>query len=291
MEAVDRNAAVQAMINKAMGDLPPLPTVVAKVLQLTNDANATTTDLEKYVSMDQAMSTKMLRVVNSPYFGLSGQISSVNHAIVILGFNQMRNLVLSVGASSVFSSDSPKTQPVQVALWRHALATATGAQIIAKSRKLPLKDAELAFVGGLLSNVGALFLLRHLTMPYIQVFEAFLSEKCNLADRERALFGMSHAEVGMQLTKQWKLPEDLILLIGRHEDALAGEVIPVLAAVHLADRIAHEIVNGESVKGEIGFADPAALKWLDASAEEIEAIKGETKIRLENSAELLGALS
>lgn len=286
--ATNRSAALQAMIDKALGDLPPLPTVVTKVLQITGNVNGNAADLEKYISMDQAMSTKMLRVVNSPYFGLSGQVSSISHAVVILGFNQIRNLVLSVGATQMFATADPKAQPTYLHLWKHAMATAGAAQAISRLKRMSTKDAELAFIAGLLSNVGALFLLKNLTGPYIQLFDRYMGGQGNLHEWENHVFGMTHAQVAFELSRAWKLPEDMALLIGRHEDQFAGEAIPALYCVHVADRLAHEVVMDIAEPGVIRNCDPAAWAWLGVKPEELELLRGETKIKLQATAELLG---
>jgi len=286
--AANRTAAIQAMIEKALGDLPPLPTVVTKVLQITGNVNGNASELEKYISMDQAMSTKMLRVVNSPYFGLSGQVSSISHAVVILGFNQIRNLVLSVGATQMFTTESPKAQPTYLYLWKHAMATAGAAQAISRLRRLSSKDAELAFIGGLLSNVGGLFLLKYLTVPYLQMFERFASSEGKLSEWEQHVFEMTHAHVAFELAKAWKLPEDLALIVGRHEDKFAGDPIPSLYCVQAADRLAQMVIKEINEPGVIKNLDPAVAAWLNATPEEVELLKGETKIKLQATDELLG---
>lgn len=275
-----------------MGDLPPLPTIVTKVLQITGDVNGNASDLERYVTMDQSLATKMLRVVNSPYFGISGQVSSISHAIVILGFNQIRNLVLSVGANGMFGNDNARAQPVHHYFWKHSMATAAAASSIAKIKKLSSKDSELVFVSAMIANLGCLFLLKHLTLPYLQVFDRFQQHgQATLGEFEKAIFGMSHADVSLQLSKAWSLPEDLGQTLSLHEGPFADESNPVPMCIHIADRIATMALLQMDRKGEILNCDPVALNWLGAGVEQIELLKAEAKLRLEDSADMLDSLA
>jgi HD-like signal output (HDOD) protein len=293
MDNNNRLNAVQAAINKAMGDLPPLPTLVTKVLQITGSVNGNASDLEKYVSMDQALATKMLRVVNSPYFGISGQVSSISHAIVILGFNQIRNLVLSVGASGMFSIENARAQPIHHEFWKHAMATAACAQAIGRFKKLDSKQNEFAFVAAMLSNVGGLFLLKNLTIPYLQIWERFeAGGRLNLSVFETEAFCIHHAEVGRQLADQWKLPAELVEIIGGHEGPFdPAKPDPALYAVHLADKIATMVCANIDQKGVIAGVDPLAFEWFAAPVEQIELIKAEARLKVEDSAELLSSLA
>ncbi|MCE9559338.1 MAG: HDOD domain-containing protein [Armatimonadetes bacterium] len=292
MNENSRQSAIQATIDKAMGDLPPLPTLVTKVLQITGNTNGNAVDLEQYLSMDQALSSKMLRVANSPYFGISGKVSNIRDTIVILGFTQIRNLVLSVGASGMFTTENAKSQPVQMQLWKHSMAMAAAVQAICKAKGLPSKDHESTFVAAMISNVGALFLLKHLTLPYLQMWERFSAEGSqNLHVFESEVFGMSHAEIGRQLATQWKLPDDLIGMLGQHEGPISDAEDRALMAVHLADRFASTILAGKEDKGVVIGVDPVAWKWFDPQTEQVELIKAEAKLKIDDSAELLSSLA
>lgn len=279
-------------MEKAMGDLPPLPTIVTKVLQITGDVNGNASDLERYVSMDQSLSSKMLRVVNSPYFGIAGQISSISHSIVILGFNQIRNLVLSVGASAMFASDNERAQPVHLDFWRHSMATATCATAIAKHKKFAVKELELTFVTSMIANVGALFLLKHLTLPYLQVYDRWDQHRqVPLSHFENAVFGMTHADVAEKLCQQWNLPDEIAASLKQHEGPFENTDNPVALALHLADRLATMVISGQELKGQIFGADESAVAWLDAEIEQIELFKAEAKVKLEDSNDMLDSLA
>lgn len=279
-------------MDKAMGDLPPLPTIVTKVLQITGDVNGNAADLERYVTMDQALSAKMLRVVNSPYFGISGQISSISHSIVILGFNQIRNLVLSVGAGAMFAVENERAQPIHLDFWRHSMATASCAAAIARLKKFQVKEQELVFVSSMIANVGALFLLKNMTLPYMQVYDRWTEHKgVPLSHFEVAVFGLHHAEVAEKLCAQWNLPDEIAEVLAKHEGPFDQDSKDVWMAIHLADRMAAMVSQGIEIRGEIANADSVALAWLNAEPAEIELMKAEAKIKLEDSNDMLDSLA
>lgn len=282
---------MELAIDKAMKDLPPLPTVVTKVMEVTGDSTSSSTELERYISSDQAISAKVLRVVNSAYFGLSGRVSSVGQAIVILGFNHIRNLVLSIGASSTFSSGGSDVSRVRTGLWEHAFATAACAQAIARKKRLDPKDHELVFIGGLLSNLGGLFLLSEVTTPYLRMVAKYESERIPIHTLETDTFGFNHADIGMELAKRWRLPENLILLIGRHEGPFDGEPIPSVYSVHVADRFASCIAADAEATISMDFLEPLAAEWLGLDDEELLWLQRETALKVESASELLGVFA
>ncbi len=271
-----------------MRDLPPLPSAVAKVLQLTGSDSSRSTELEKYIVTDQAISTKVLRVVNSPYFGLSGQVSSISQAVIILGFDQIRNLVLSLNTAKLFESKSPEVKRMHVALWQHAFAMATAAQTIGRRKRMDHKELDFLFSGGMMSNTGGLFLAAQFAKPYAQIFARYESTGQPLAMQEQAAFGTDHAEIGQQLCVAWKFPEQLTFLIGRHEGPFAGDPIPTLYAVHAADRIASAMGRNQPLEEPIEHIDPLVREWLRMTEDEIRKVREETKQKLESAADMLG---
>ncbi len=285
-EAVKKGSMVT--IERAMKDLPPLPMAVSKIIQLTNSANSSAGEIDKVISSDQAISTKVLRVVNTPYFGLSGQVSSISQAIIILGFDQVRNLVLSLSSAKLFEAKTPESKQIQFALWKHAFATATAAQLLGRAKRLDPKDQDFVFSSGLLSNIGALFLASQFNRPYGALFKSYTDGQAILSSLEDKTFGANHAEIGQQLCAAWKLPHDLALLVGRHEGPFAADPIPTLFVVHAADRLARLLCLDQSFTTEGCSIDAEVFKWLRLSEKDLEEILSQTKVKLEEVAELLG---
>ncbi|MDQ2798788.1 MAG: HDOD domain-containing protein, partial [Armatimonadota bacterium] len=146
------------IIEDELQDLPPLPAVIVRVMQTINDPNTSATDLNRLISGDQALASKVLRLVNSSYYGFPRRISTITHAVVILGFNTVRNLTTSLGVFNAFDTRNQRTALNREEFWSHSIGTAVAAGVIGKRKGIPTKSTEEVFVGGLMHDVGKLFL-------------------------------------------------------------------------------------------------------------------------------------
>lgn len=276
---------IKQTLEKATQELPPLPTVLLRVLKLTENSNASSIgEIEQLIRSDQAISSKVLRVVNSAYFGFSGQVGTVSQAVTILGFQQVRNLVLGVSMLSGFSAVGQKSKDAQEKLWERSFATASAAQLIGRKKRVDTKDLESVFVGGLLHNVGALFMLSALARSYLVVLDEMQSTGGWLADVETLRLGTTHIEIGSDLLQKWKLPNEMILLTRRQEGPFGGDPIASLYLVNAGKHLAELVVRGEPFTEEALGLDPAVLTWLafdpsdwqelyDKVSNQMEAIK------------------
>ena len=282
---------VKDAVSRAANALPALPNVLVRVMQLTETTNSGTVgEIEQLIKSDQAISSRLLRIVNSAYFGLSGQVSSVSQAVVILGFQQVRNLVLSVSMMTSFGASGSKSKASQIRLWESAFATASAAQMIARKKKIDAKDQELVFVGGLLQNIGSLFMLSVLSRSYVVVLEESIQNNQILFETENLRLGMNHAELGAEILKKWGLPENLILLVSRHEGPFAGEIIPTLAIINAAERVGDLVIGKKEFSFETIGLSQEILDYLDFDTSDFEWLMEETKLKVEAVFELVGAM-
>src|SRR5438093_1337301 len=163
---IDRTVFQQTM-EKKLADLPPLPAVVTRIMETVNNPDTSAEDLNKLISMDQGLSSKVLRIVNSSYYGFPKRISTITHAVVILGFNTVRNLVLGVSAFGLLGQKSMPYGLNRAKFWEHSVATAAAGSVLAKRRLSKVRSAaEEAFIGGLLHDIGALFLDSYFPVQY-----------------------------------------------------------------------------------------------------------------------------
>lgn len=285
-----RSRKPQIDLEQAFKDLPSLPTVVTKVLQIADNDRSSAAEVERAIASDQAITAKLLRVVNSPYFGLSGQVSDVGQAVVIMGFHQVRNLVLSIGAASTFQAKSPLSKTIQTGLWKHAFGMAAGAEVIAKKKSLDVRQLPTVFIGGMLANIGSLFLLRERPLDYVALVKKAEVSGVEYGVLEHELFGIDHAKVGAELAVRWRMPAELALLIGRHEGPFDPDPIPHLFAVHAADRLARAVVGKQDPTGLLWRADPVVESWLNLTDEDRGWLFQETAVRLQAAAEVMGVL-
>jgi len=202
------------VIKKILDDgrkLYSLPQTLAEVLRVVRDENSAADDLAKVIMRDPAMTTKILRVVNSPFYGLGRQVSSVAQAVVTLGTRQVTALALSTSVYSL--TDKWETSFDRIRFWRHSLEVAIASRAIAK--KAGGKKQEEVFVAGLLHDIGLIILEHSYPDRFRQVWKEAL-RRGGLEDLEEAEWGTNHARVGQFLLEQWQIPDIICQAVGRH---------------------------------------------------------------------------
>jgi len=292
MALKSENYQLQNFVGKAMVDLPALPTVVFRVLEATDRETVTTAEIEALISADAAITSKILKVVNSAYFGLPRQVGSIAQAISILGLHQVRNLVLSVGVLNALSSPNPKILDIQKKFWEHSFASATCAQTLAKRKGLSSREQSTVFLGGLLHDVGRLFLFT----LFNQAYQNVMAESVRLGEStlvtEQRLLGTTHAELGGALAVRWNLPDDLAEMIRHHEEpetVTNKESLARLYSVHIADRLSCENWEKETESTLRPWSDEAT-EWLGFSDQAITELRVEVAEYLKQAKEMMGVV-
>jgi putative nucleotidyltransferase with HDIG domain len=284
------NKFVRLSIEKSLRDLPALPGVVARVVKETESQEVSAHKIEELISSDQALASKVLRVVNSSYYGLSGKITSLSQAIMILGMPQVRNLVLSVSAISMMKPKTPRQSETLKLFWVHAFGTAAATQIIAQHKRMRVHDTEALFMGGLLHDVGKLFLYTMFTQTYDQVLKYAEDKQIPVTEAEGKLLGIDHSQIGAAMAVAWKLPQSLADLIEKHEGPFSPDDDPTIFAVHVGDNITkHLYYTNENIV--IAPIDPVVETWLGFSENDYTELKSETDERIEAASALFGLLA
>lgn len=193
-------------------ELPTLPDVVFKVNEVVNDPSTSATDLERVISHDQAIAAKVLKLVNSAFYGLPGRVDTLSRAIPLLGFSTVRNLVMSV---SIFSS-TPITEFDMKMFWRHSFTTSIAAKAIAVADGLP--DEESHSLAGLLHDIGKVLLFQHFSKQAQAVVEMMEEKGTTFIQAEQRLYATDHAEVGGAIAEKWSFPPNLQAAIAWHHN-------------------------------------------------------------------------
>jgi len=255
-----------------------MPVVVAQILRLLNDSRSSASDLEKHFRQDPALAGKMLRMVNSSFFGFRQPISDLSHAAGILGYNSMRSLALAAWLGEFLNRPLPAYGYAKGGLWKHCLATASVARSAA--RLLPSESgmAEDLFTAGLLHDVGKLVLAEHADST-VSLASGTMSSAQDILEREQAHFGFDHAEVGGEIAGKWQLSPMLANVIRRHHDLGSDEdLCEQAAAVQLADWLCN-VSPVEPADGDVRpFPSPdAALQMLRLDAADLDGLLQETR--------------
>lgn len=224
-----------------LGQIPTMPTIAAKVMQIVNDPHSSAEDVAKFISRDVALTSKVLRLANSAFYGIPRTISSVNSAIVILGFNTIRSLVLSASVLKVFPQKPGLASFDRKAFWKHSFMVGIASRMVAQIyRKKKLVDMETAFSAGLLHDIGKIILEQFSNDDYVPVVKASREQNIPLFLAEKSILGMSHADVSGMLVDKWQMPNELKGPIVFHHSPLEDKAAQDMACiVHYANHICH----------------------------------------------------
>lgn len=255
-------------------DLPALPLVVTQVIHLTEDPDSTAQDLNAVISRDQALTAKVLRLANSAYYGFPRRIGTVTEAVILLGFNTIRNLVLAASVSNVLQREAPGYQLARGELWRHSLASAMAARLLA--RKARFRAAEEAFVAGLLHDIGKLVLSHYVGQAYQEIIGEVTNKGLPFMEAEQRALGYDHAQVGGLVAEKWNLPGQLSEAIRCHHQPRLATLNPSLTAfTHAADALALMLGVGVGVDGLLYPLDWEIVARAGLTEEQVQEVMAE----------------
>ncbi len=230
------------LILKKVNTLAPLPKILQEVLQLLNDVNTSPHSLAKAISKDQSVVLKILTIANSPFYGLTKRVSSIEFAIMILGYDEIRNIVSALSLMESMKNKSDQYLD-QKKFWMHSYLTATIAKKLAMDMGLE-KHAE-AFISGLLHDLGISVIHRFMHSDFVSIHE-LVNNGMNYSEAEMQVIGISHGEVGESLLKYWNIPELITEIVKNHHQPYLAQTSPTLTAVvHLADYMTQMLKIGE----------------------------------------------
>ena len=220
--------------------LPSLPSIVLKLMDVVNSSDSSADDAAKLVGQDPALTSKMIRLANSAFYGIPRSISSVSSAVVILGFNTIRSLVLSASVAKMFEG---KHSLDMDRFWKHSIVTAMTAKIIVRHlMSVRMMDPESAFCAGMLHDIGKLIFSQYMPEDYAAVCNYAKEKEISLYEAEETLMGINHAQMGKILADKWSLPPDLeCALVHHHDPEKTSEASYLVNIVHLADIITHDL--------------------------------------------------
>jgi len=261
---MDQEKAKQ-LISEKIKNLPTLPDIVQKLITLIQDEKTSAGDLSKLISYDQAISIKLLKVANSAYYGFLKEVATIQHAIVILGFEEVKRLSLGI---SILNFMDDNSSLMMQDLWKHSVGCSLASQIISKKINV---EPDITPTSSLLHDIGKLILDNVFSKEYKSVMETVKTEKINTIDAEKKILGFDHADVGLWLCTKWKLPPALILPIAYHHQVKKADKDNILnvSIVHLADTICHKAGMGSYVNATIPSFQEAAKKTLQINEEDL----------------------
>ena len=198
-----------------VGDLPSLPEVAARINSEIENEALSAKLLGAIIMEDSSLAARILRLSNSAFYGMPRQISSIEKAVMVLGFNTVKNLALSISVFAFFKTGMSSTIDV-LGLWNHSLGTAVSARVL-MNRTNP-KLAEQAFLFGIVHDVGKIVLINHCLGDMEKVIRLMREDGLSQEEAENQVFGFTHQRIGALLVKEWKFPEAFVTAVKLHHD-------------------------------------------------------------------------
>jgi putative nucleotidyltransferase with HDIG domain len=215
--------------------LPTLPTVIDRITRLLQNPQTSAEEIGKAITVDQALASKVLKLVNSAFYGFPGKIGTITHSVVILGFSTVKNVVLTASIFDIFHRKGSPLGSFDIEqFWKHSIATGAASQAIAKH--IGFEQKETCFIAGLLHDIGKLILCHHMPAEFARIVNNAAAKEILFYESERELFDLTHCEVGDILTRKWNLPPELQQsVLHHHNPSPSHNHYMVTAIVHAAD--------------------------------------------------------
>lgn len=253
-------------------NLPTLPGIVAKLTRMAEDPDATTEQMGKLISKDHILSAKLLKLVNSAFYGFPQKISSLSSAIILLGFNVIKSLIIS---ASIF--ELMETSDLE--LWEHSLGTAVVANVMAK--RLGINDPEEVSTAGLIHDIGKVAIKMELPEEYDKIRNIVEMKQISVREAELLVLGLDHAEVGGWLAKSWFLPKKLVEPITHHHaPKKATDETLACAILHFSDVLIRGLGYGHGFDIWVPPLSKKAFEDLEIGADDFDEILDEVEEKL-----------
>jgi HD-like signal output (HDOD) protein len=258
MNAEDNLKKIQAYISK----MPALPVTVSKVLEIAGSPTTSPVDLNRVISLDPVLMARVLKLINSAYYGVTNQVTSLARAIIMLGINTVKNLALSTAVLGNLGKKENFQALNMQGFWRHSLCVGVLSKLIARTRKLDPKILEEYFIAGLLHDIGKIPLNNTLTEEFIQAMSLSDREHKPLYEAEKSCLGFDHCGAGLIIGTSWKIGGEILDTIRYHHTpaSYTGENISLVYTVAAANFYVN--VSGIGFSGS-RYPEKIPLKVLD----------------------------
>ncbi|BCB96658.1 histidine kinase [Dissulfurispira thermophila] len=249
---------------EAIENLPTIPPVLKNLLNLIENPKISLSEIGNFIMKDPALTTRILKVVNSPIYGFPGRVSTISQALILLGLNTVKGVLLGVSVFEVMKK-------VMSGLWEHSVGCAVTSRII--SQKKALGYLEEVSVAALLHDIGKVVMGLKFSNEYRRVLKEAETKDIFIFESERKYFSVDHAMVGAWLTDKWKFPRSLIEVIEYHHKPHLSRNVPVQTAiVHLSDILVRAYGFGFAGDNFVPAINPTVFEMLNLTEEDIKDI-------------------
>ncbi len=281
-------------ILESIDSLPALPESAMRIYGIARKENATVTELVAHIDRDPAISAHLLKIANSPFYGFLGGVSSIDHAVALLGLKEIRNIAFASAVSNQFLHSDPETKAHLKTLWDHSMLTGFVARLLGD--EFGETDIASLFLLGLVHDIGSIVLIRFFKEDFGLLLDQIKYEKTEITILEKKVMGITHSEIGALVLKNWKLPARVIFPVLHHHSPWKDRNYPLISVIlHFADalaRMAGVFLYSAEEELEISeFLNSDGAKMIvksgyDLSEKNIELLLQRIKSHAESTAEI-----
>ncbi len=255
------------------------PEVFLKLRNTMSDPKHTFADLKRIVEADPALAARLLKITNSAFYGLEGKVESIEHALEIVGTQQLTNLVLSATVSDNFNL-IPKDLVDMESFWKHSLTCAISAKLLAEMKNK--SDTDPYYLAGLLHDIGSLIIYQELPDKAVETLSYCSKTGEHLYWAEDQIIGFNHADMGGALLNDWGLPDNVVEAVKYHHAPLQAKKYPEFCAhIHIAEITAYGTKIGKSGEPQVPPLAPNILEKFNFSQQEVKNIQSEVEGKVE----------
>ncbi len=276
---------IEEIINIA-NHIPPFPKVAMQVMKMLEDPKVMPKEMAEVIQYDSAITANLLKTCNAAYFGLSRKVSSLDEALVLMGQDTLREvLIASTSARFYKGAAGDGYQLEQGDLWKHSVATAIMAKSI--SRHFPGVEPGTAFTAGLLHDIGKRFLSSFVAHDFQRIMDRTYIDGLSFMDAEHEILGMDHAELGSLILRKWDFAEEMIMAVKMHHDPQALSKEPLTALVAMANTLVISIGIGVGADGLSGAMQGEGLKRYGISNPDLDRYMSNLLLEMEQAEEMM----
>lgn len=259
-----------------------------QLVSLLDRPEAGNDDVVQIMRFDNVLTAKLLRACNSSAFGFSEAVASVDQAVLLLGHQQILQIVLTLEFSATMTVPLAGYAVEAKELWHHSLATASAAELLAKGGLDTDADSAVAFTAGLLHDIGKLVMNQALTEETQELIrDRINNEQISRVEAERAVLGTDHAEAGAVLLQSWKLPEEIVEAVKNHHCPVITPRPKLSAIIHIADVVAHLAGSAPGWEAFAISVDPRVADVFEISPDRLQTLVLEVRDTFERVDELM----
>ncbi len=263
--------------------MPSLSPVVHKISEVANNVRASAQDLTDVIQLDPVLTAKVIRMVNSAYFGLPQEVKSLKQAVVLLGINTIKNVAISsafLGKSYLKGSDVLDGED----FWKHSLGVAVASKMIAKRLGIEEKFLEEYFIAGLIHDIGKILMNNFFPEEMKKILDVSSRKNIQITEIEKSVLGLSHEEIGIAIGKKWKFETSLLYAVGRHhQPVLQGSAALFSMVVSVADTFVKILKVGFSGNYRITPIDSEVWKVLELEEEAVFVALSDINIEIDKA--------